>query len=569
MLLALLHALAWRVALTLGDQTPFKTTSQIESGLDISTAPFIFNGLSSLLTQWPNTIHGTGHSIVPGILQPFTLLYHAREDSLLPPPSPEWLAWDVEMSTGIMLPRGGKTHLITYRTTRPANVLYFDGMSAAWGEGWLDSQHMFIFGMSNNGSKDISWWDDYGRAEKLCEWAESRDIEGFVRMNAGFEIIWCDFQSPTLQLVSHLNITPPGTPESTPFPRSPRRDLTPIDLGSYDLEERPPRPGPGDGDGGPPGRGPGRGPGRWPPRMSDLALTGPLEWVRAASHRSFSPQPHLTLLHAGMVTYYHPRLTSLVADRTGRPMGSHRLANISSQDAMSVVKEVDEVLARGAAGSAMDWGTTARDIVEYWGDRISHMQTYLFNASDLRANATAALPAIRTLAYTLLNPYMQPGLTPNASGWDLFFGVPSALVPNALDTNTTALERCTYQATGFLSQLYAPQMTPQESLLQTSIESVLGRLCNDFGIIFAQSSELVETSSDADPYPFIRQWTQSIEDLVQWLDWTVWLRCEDVCPRDYVCSTPMWPIAWKFRRPGERDSGDTDFLKPRCMRMAV
>lgn len=84
-----------------------------------------------------------------------------------------------------MLPRGGKTHLITYRTTRPANVLYFDGMSAAWGEGWLDSQHMFIFGMSKNGSKDISWWDDYGRAEKLCEWAKSRDIEGFVRMNAG------------------------------------------------------------------------------------------------------------------------------------------------------------------------------------------------------------------------------------------------------------------------------------------------------------------------------------------------------------------------------------------------
>jgi hypothetical protein len=162
-------------------------------------------------------------------------------------------------------------------------------------------------------------------------------------------------------------------------------------------------------------------------------------------------------------------------------MDSHSLINISSPDALSIVKEVDDVLARRAAGdygSGMDWGTTARGIVEYWGDRISHMQAYLLNASDPSANATASLPAIRTLAYTLINPYMQPGLTPNASGWNLFFAVPADLLPNAFvaHTNITALERCTFQATGFLSQA---QLTPQESLLQNSIESILGRLCND------------------------------------------------------------------------------------------
>jgi hypothetical protein len=70
-------------------------------------------------------------------------------------------------------------------TARTLQIIYLDGMSAAWGSGWLDSQHMFIYGMSKNGSKDISMWDDYGRADKLCEWAKSRDVEGFVRMNAG------------------------------------------------------------------------------------------------------------------------------------------------------------------------------------------------------------------------------------------------------------------------------------------------------------------------------------------------------------------------------------------------
>ncbi|KAJ7090251.1 hypothetical protein B0H15DRAFT_779311 [Mycena belliarum] len=472
MLRALLPALVWRVFLASADQIPFAAESPDLKNSD-STAPFIFNGLSSLLTQWSNTVHGTGrHSIVPGVLQPFTLLYHAREDALLPP-SPEWLAWDVEMSYGIMVPRGGQTHLLTYRTTRPANVLYFDGMSAAWGPGWLDSQHMFIFGTSANASKNIAWWDDYGRAEQLCDWAKTREIEGFVRMNAGFEIVWCDFQSPILQLVSHLNITPPGTPESSPLPRFPQ-----------DLPERPPWREPGDGDGAPPERKFGRdGPGRWRRRMSDLALTSTLEWVRAASRRSFSPQPHLALLYSGLVTYYHPRLTSLVPDRVGRPMHAHRLANISSQDAMSVVKEVDEVLARvavGDYGSNMDWGTTARDIVEYWGDRISQMHAYLLHASEPSVNVTIALPAIRTLSYTLLNPYMQPGLTPNASAWDLFFGAPSNVF--GFDT-TTAFARCTYQATGFLSQLHATRLTPQETLLRTSIESILGQLCNDVRLI--------------------------------------------------------------------------------------
>ncbi|KAJ7871446.1 hypothetical protein B0H14DRAFT_215075 [Mycena olivaceomarginata] len=164
-----------------------------------------------------------------------------------------------------------------------------------------------------------------------------------------------------------------------------------------------------------------------------------------------------------------------------------------------------------------------------------------------------------------INPFMQPGITPNASGWDLFFALPTAFLPNAFvaNTNVTALERCTSQATGFLSQM---QMTPQERLLRTSVESVLARLCNDFGVIFAQSSDLVATNSlAADPRSLVRQWTRRIEDLMEWLDWTVWMRCEDVCPLDHVCSVPMWPIAWA----GRWDSNDVDSLKPRCMRMAV
>nr|GAT51080.1 predicted protein [Mycena chlorophos] len=541
--------------------------SPIETSTD-SVAPFIFNGLSGLLTQWPNTVHGNGHSIVPGILHPFTMLYHGRQDAKLPP-SPEWLAWDPEMSFAIMVPRGGETHLATYRTMQPANIVYFDGMSAAWGDGWLDSQHMFMYGLSPKDGKTTNWWDDYGRAAKLCEWGKPRDIDAIVRMNAGFELIWCDFDSPKLQLVSHLNITPPGTPERLPFPRFPHL----LGVGDEDDKDKeppkqqPPWRGPGREPGRRPGGGRGGGPG-WSP-VAEIAKTGNLEWVRAASHRAASPQPHLTLFPSLMVTYYHPRLESVATERTNKSMTNHRLTSISVADAISVVEEVNDVVERfkaGDRGSGMDWTGTALGIIEYWGDRISHMHSLLLNASEPEANATASLLAIRTLAYTLLNPYMQPGIAPNASGWELFFGMPAVA---GFDGTVTAWERCTRQKTDFLSHL-ADLRTTQEILLQETIEIVLGRLCYDFGTIFAQSSDLVE-GSPVDP--FVHQWRIRVEQLMQWLDWSVWLRCEDVCPRDHVCTTPVWPIAWFIGGPvpGFPGSGDTDpdRLKPRCIRMAV
>lgn len=30
-----------------------------------------------------------------------------------------------------------------------------------------------------------------------------------MRMNAGFEMSWCDFESDTLRLVEHMNVTAP------------------------------------------------------------------------------------------------------------------------------------------------------------------------------------------------------------------------------------------------------------------------------------------------------------------------------------------------------------------------
>lgn len=63
--------------------------------------------------------------------------------------------------------------------------------------------------------------DEYIRARDLCKWVQHNNlgglgwgIEGMVRMNAGFEMIWCNFSSPSVRLLSHLNVTAPLMLES-------------------------------------------------------------------------------------------------------------------------------------------------------------------------------------------------------------------------------------------------------------------------------------------------------------------------------------------------------------------
>ena len=64
---------------------------------------------------------------------------------------------------------------------------------------------------TTNMSRLVSW-DEYDRARRLCGWIHEQKagtlgqgIEGIVRMQAGFELIWCNFSCPSLRLISRLN----------------------------------------------------------------------------------------------------------------------------------------------------------------------------------------------------------------------------------------------------------------------------------------------------------------------------------------------------------------------------
>ncbi|CAK7241673.1 MAG: hypothetical protein STHCBS139747_003141 [Sporothrix thermara] len=211
-----------------------------------SSAPHLFASAYGLFQQWSNTVFPNGHTLAAATIPAYTLLYHglqadaadaadasfehapARDESSsdnLSPASPEWVALDVEMAYGIM-GSSRRSWLLTYQTTRAVRVLYVDGESAAlMGLGQLDSQMLLLYGNVTGPAQRPGGFGlaaEYDRARGLCAWLANEGLrgrgwgyEGIVRMNAGFEVIWCDFLSDSLRLLSRLNVTAPLDPVET------------------------------------------------------------------------------------------------------------------------------------------------------------------------------------------------------------------------------------------------------------------------------------------------------------------------------------------------------------------
>ena len=203
----------------------------------------LFNEIHSSAKQWGSSVNVNGFTIFRAIVPQGTKFYHGRSNADLPA-SPEWLAFEMEQGSFFAgkghgrynrtrpghhsidlleaLERRRKSfvqqdidasdtsfrssgYIHTFETTRPLRLMYFNGMSAAPSpHGTQDMQNIMT-------SQSLQWDGDEFRhpdimAEKLCSWqaAQKFNLDGFMRMEANFEIIFCDFKSKALKHVSTI-----------------------------------------------------------------------------------------------------------------------------------------------------------------------------------------------------------------------------------------------------------------------------------------------------------------------------------------------------------------------------
>ncbi|KAG0145748.1 hypothetical protein CROQUDRAFT_63580 [Cronartium quercuum f. sp. fusiforme G11] len=329
------------------------------------TSNLIFASFSNLLQQWPNSFYPTGHSIVPGIIPRGTRLYHGT-NLTGPPNGMEWLAFDPPMGYIIAANSPGPSvMLFTYEALRPLRVIYLDGQSASVGTaGYQDSQTALINGTvptelpPEESIAEESLRLEYERAKSLCKIGLEWGFEGIVRMNAGFELIWCDFEDG-LELVSHINATDPLANE---------------------------------------------------PLASFYDAAG-WEWTRETTRRYHDPgERRVELDPAGFISFYDrlPNLSQLRASRGFELVRDHHRLNGITPTEVSLIKDrLKATLARKNSSGwvrpydSINWFSIFRTVRDHYEPRIRHL------ALTLRAKLESmrTLEEIRRSIYFMLMPY--------------------------------------------------------------------------------------------------------------------------------------------------------------------
>lgn len=315
--------------------------------------------------------------------------------------------------------------------------------------------------------------DEYQRAHDLCKWVEINKlgglgwgVEGMVRMNAGFELIWCNFSSPSIRLLSHLNVTAPLMLESSKSQDQTRMNTDPQGLSGREQ--------PKDSDPSPPSKSlyplpssttmppvaepsrlypPGWG-GNW--ELEPFMQSQFQEWFRSATwHYGASGmgpgrgESRVKLLTCGFMSYYNTIFTSIATERASlehealnlsasgiwlgpgpagnrtiallelaRRRRNHTLAAIDPTEAPMMNNAIASFLRQSMKDhggqppqcSDMDWTQTSQEIALRYSGRLREV---LHSVSDLpshTSNSTATrifLAMARSKAHALLLPFLE------------------------------------------------------------------------------------------------------------------------------------------------------------------
>ncbi|KAJ7454351.1 hypothetical protein B0H11DRAFT_2325177 [Mycena galericulata] len=569
--LSLLYARAIQVPLQL--ETPLPPVPGILDSHsrwdDLSVAPdangtahLIFDTVNSLLQHWPNTRYRNGHNIVPGTMPVGTLLYHGRGDSHLPS-APDWTALHPEHSFGFCGRNFGGLNgddaplgcwHLTLVTTRPLKVLYLDGSSAAeMKDGTLDAQDMLLWGKV----APERWQDERERIDGLCAWGRDFGIDRYLRMEMDFEIMLCDFHDG-VEVVSADFLAAWWLP-----PDQTQIWQPPIDNAA---------PGPNSAV--------------ISPSMNRTSAWKVIsaQVVRASSrHNRYPGESRVALDLTRLVSFYDTALApSLIPHRAATERWDHRLLNISAADAAAATARLRDALSAPEGGSGVDWRTLYRVVLDRYADPLELLQHLLNTTTPTNARARAL--TVQMQLRVMLTPYILysarpgPGMEGEVKGdaW-------AAPVWRACATRHTAHIHA--------STVLSTRLTPSERSLLAALDETSREICRVVVRMWAAgvragldalippdgerdvhahtaSKPGTDPRLDIPPTTLLREWEMATQDLMAWLDWSVWVKCRPACSSEELCYLRTWPYFWAENWGSNEDDEEYSWKRPqpRCIR---
>ncbi|KAG9052155.1 hypothetical protein FS842_010410 [Serendipita sp. 407] len=438
--------------------------------------------------------------------------------------------------------------MLTFAVREKINILYFDGSSASNSlMGHLDSQDVLLWGKV----RPEKLLDEVGRIRSLCAWGAPFGLDGYVRMEPGFELMLCDFSK--LRLVSSVRIHAPD--------RSKERGWnTRDDHGFGSIFQRrairrsnsvllPP--------GGPPSREPpGLPPIPPPPPPVPPNWRGPfrtghsveIETCLAAAWNNFYPgEARVKLDYTRMVSFYDPSLMSLLPSRDGLPKNRHRLVTLSKDDAKLAMDRLEDDLNRKSGDPSTDWSMLLRTVMDRYGDRLWLLRDTL-SSPERYDSIKLAAEQVRLQVFVMLTPYL------------VYDAVPDEDSPTGGKDHSWVkpiIHRCSTSLTAGVEEA---QLFRSEKLIKRATDGVLRRICSTIAEIWADAMP-VSMASEHRTHRLIGSWKRDVDVLMTWLDWPMWQTCHPACPPQMFCYIPTWPwgVEWT-----EMDPDDID-MAPRCI----
>ena len=312
-----------------------------------------------------------------------------------------------------------------------------------------------------------------------------------------------------LEVITLLDLLPKNTTDSR---RPPRPTMDPPD----DNPRFPPLPFPHPPE--PPQTGP---PLDWRGSLPS-ASSGMIEANRAGSWHDRAPgETRVRLDLTGLITFYDPTLSSLVEARQGKDRLHHRLEGISALDTERVLTELKVVLTRDQGGrSDIDWASITRVVTERYAERLDYLQ-FLLSPNAKSTNAAEQAAHARVQLLIMLMPYITTADVPEQ-------------LPASANTSWAApvVRRCAMTQT---SHIPLGMLTPQEARIYAAVENTLHEICRRLMLVWMEFFD-VEGSDETTSERAIEVGRRHVDELMDWLDWSVWVECRPACDRG-VCIT--------------------------------
>ena len=264
---------------------------------------------------------------------------------------------------------------------------------------------------------------------------------------------------------------------------------------------------------------------RWP---LSTASSVPFEAINSGSWRNrFPGETRVQLDLAGLVSFYDTKLIpSLITVRAGQERWDHRAGDISSEDLAAVKTRLEAILVRPSGlSSGFDWRPLFQAIVDRFAGRLE-LTRHLLNSpapdsDDILDLANKAHTQLRIM----LTPYIFVSATPTdlSDKTDLDWTIPIYKFCATIHTQFMASE--------------SDSMTDSERLLLRAVQGTTREICRVVTNMWAAGVYAgIDPSLNTKASPDITEisqvmgeWEATLNDLMTWLDWSVWVKCNPNC----------------------------------------